>query len=146
MAKEVITLPKSGKILTWTEGWRGFQATILDEWEACIGQNENNENWLAWLGDTDSVDFEGTREECIAWLDDRIMKLRAALLAPDAFVVEYSPKFIEASERAVAAAERSISLDCVCGDNGAGPCAVCKNRDNIIAKAFLEALRKVKHD
>lgn len=84
----------------------------------------------------------GTRDECLAWIDEKALKFRAALLPHGAFVVSDSPETRETTRQAVMQAERSIVSECTCGDQGAGPCATCNNRDEIIARAVLAALKE----
>ena len=82
-AEETIVLPRSGVSCTnsphapevwWAPGDVGYVAHGFVHTEG---------KWTAWA--TNDADFDGgTREECIAWLDARVLALRKALLGDGA--------------------------------------------------------------
>ena len=78
---ETIVLPKSGLKLPRgeRESWRTDRPIL-----AFVAHHIHG-YWRAMLG---NVEYSGTtRDECIAWLDARVLELRAALLPPGAIVL-----------------------------------------------------------
>ena len=125
---ETITLPKSGLVLTWRKDWRGFDFTFCDGFDFNIASNDGRDaSWLAWIGDG-GHDFAGTRDECIAWLDTRVLDLRAALLPPGAIVVRDDETTREIVERVI-----HDEIHCVCRNEGG---------HKSFAAAVLAALRE----
>lgn len=81
---ETITLPKSGVVLTRVVDF-DYLREIAPGVRARVFCCDKEVCWQAWIGD-DNFHAPGrsTRDECIAWLDARVLALRAALLPADA--------------------------------------------------------------
>jgi len=82
---ETITLPRSGVVLTqirkdvFTAGVNWIVTMVRDPF---VG-SPVSDRWMASCAD-EKDDLCGTRDECIAWLDARVLETRAALLPHDA--------------------------------------------------------------
>jgi len=81
---ETIVLPRSGVVLAWTgfsyEAQHGATLTKLV-------QSTDADQWYAGHPsgyDEGGLEVYGTRDECISWLDSRVLELRAALMPADA--------------------------------------------------------------
>lgn len=145
---ETIVLPKSGVVLSLKMLDLGGDGpgTGMDvpTWEGRVGalslwlsDGLSAGSWDVVAGDESEI--LATREDALRWLDEWIEKTRAALLPPGAIVLR-PEEAREVVARACLHAEQLISLDCNCGDQGAGPCGTCKERENIVADAVLKAL------
>lgn len=77
---ETITLPRSGLVLKDSR-YSYFRGSVGGHLDAWVGYADNG-NYQAALGAHGPK--KGTRDECIAWLDARVLELRAALLPADA--------------------------------------------------------------
>ena len=107
MTGETIVLPKSGVVLRRSSGMDGMFAysagvevcsVALGFYPHCYGP----EKWNANVGD--DYFCATTCDPCIAWVDARVLELRAALLPPGAIVLVPG----EALRATVAAALRDV--------------------------------------
>lgn len=78
MSAEEIVLPRSGVRLT-REARIEYGSVEFSDSTGCARIYALVSKWRAYCVDQ-TEDF-GTRDECIAWLDARVLSLRAALLA-----------------------------------------------------------------
>lgn len=97
MAEETITLPKSGLVLKYDQPCGEYTLRLCDDVSLNIAHvyAQNHWGWYAWVSTNDDSGEKGSRDECLAWLDARVIELRAALLPPGAIVVEDSPETVE---------------------------------------------------
>jgi len=139
MADETITLPCGAVMQHNPEAVACREAYMIGDAFGLSLQRDGR--WFAsdWMGGDGE---EGTRAKCIAWLNARVLALRAALLPPGTIVVRDDPETREAVARGVVVGEKAMNLDCNCGDDGAGPCSACQEREGYIADAVLAALRE----
>jgi len=136
---EKMTLPRSGIVLdqarpgVWSFGVDWVVTMIRDPF---VGSP--TDRWVAAVAD-EKDDFMGTRDECLAWLDARVLALRAALLPADAR--ELIAKALDESFNKVMSGP---SCECECEDDECRPyddlCIPCKAGPRYMADAVLAAL------
>lgn len=109
---ETITLPKSGVVL-WRrdvprEVWTQSDDHDTGPFRFAVARDMSDDiPWRASLvvvgsiGSWQDHSWGKTRDECLAWLDDRVLSIRAALLPPGAIVVRDSEETRERIARSL---------------------------------------------
>lgn len=134
MAEETITLPKSGVVLPKINSCNWGMSAI----GVRIQFGTDPGGYYATSGNH-YVNFDGDRDAALAWLDARVLELRAALLPPGAIVVSDTEETVERVARAIHA-ENVAACDGVTEWEDA--CESVRQFTMCQARAVLAALRE----